>query len=139
GPLAKVESEHGLALGWAIVCKTFDPQSGKLEKYFDLQDHHVPDDVMLRTALAFAKNFRVSGEMHLLGPDGKKLAKGETVFLFPLTEQIAKDFEITTKRTGLMIGSLPSPDVLAKIKDGTYTGFSIGGWIKKGGLVEVPS
>jgi hypothetical protein len=52
---------------------------------------------------------------------------GTMVFAFPLTTDIAKAFDITTPRTGLMIGMKPSAEVLAKFKSGEYTGFSIGG------------
>ena len=44
-----------------------------------------------------------------------------------LTTEIAKSLEIETKRTGLIIIMQPSEPVLQKFKDGTYTGFSIGG------------
>jgi hypothetical protein len=49
------------------------------------------------------------------------------VFGFPLTEEIAKSLAIESRAHGLLIAMRPSPDVLAKFKDGTYTGFSIGG------------
>jgi len=49
------------------------------------------------------------------------------VFLFPLTSELAKAFEIKTERTGVMVGIKPSPEVLAKFESGEYTGFSIGG------------
>jgi hypothetical protein len=49
------------------------------------------------------------------------------VFAFPLTTEIAKSLGITTKQTGLLIAMRPSESVLSKFKDGTYTGFSIGG------------
>jgi len=136
GELCKVDDDLGLAFGWAIVCKVAD-QTGLLRKYFDTQSHHIPEGAMMKRALDFAKNCRVSGEMHAKTTDGKKLIKGTTPFLFPLTEQIAKSYGIVTKKTGLLIGAAPTPDVLAKFKDGTYTGFSIGGKVLRGGLRKV--
>ena len=44
-----------------------------------------------------------------------------------LETEIAKSLGITTERTGLLLAYRPAPEVLAKFKDGTYTGFSIEG------------
>ena len=45
-----------------------------------------------------------------------------------MTSEIAKAFGIITKNTGLMIGIKPADQkTLEKFKNGTYTGFSIGG------------
>ncbi len=125
--ILKVDSEHGLVFGFAIVCKIDG------EDYFDLnidragprQGERVPEniteDAMLKGALDFAETARPGNEMHD-GPD-----TGTYVFLFPLTTEIAKALEIDTKRTGLLVAYKPDADVLAKFKDGTYTGFSMEG------------
>ena len=68
----------------------------------------------------FMLKSRTSGEMH-------EAVDGDVVFLFPLTSELAKAFEIKTERTGIMVGIKPSPAVLAKFESGEYTGFSIGG------------
>jgi hypothetical protein len=52
---------------------------------------------------------------------------GQVLFAFPLTEEIAKSLDIVTKKTGLLIGMKPDEEMLEKFRDGTYTGFSIGG------------
>ena len=45
-----------------------------------------------------------------------------------MTTDIAKAFGLDTEKTGLMIAVRPEKEMLAKFRDGTYTGFSIGGW-----------
>lgn len=112
----KVDDELGLVLGFALVSKIDG------EPYFDLQGDHIPEDAMLEASLDFMANSRVGKEMH----QGDQI--GSIVFAFPLTTEIAKQFDIKTKMTGLMIGFKPDDDeTLQKFKDGTLTGFSIGG------------
>lgn len=125
--ILKVDAEHGLVIGFAIVCKVDG------EDYFDLNvdvdgvhkgkavPENITEDAMLKGALDFAQSARVGNEMHA-GPD-----TGEYVFLFPLTTEIAASLDIVTKNTGLLVAYKPTPDVLAKFKDGTYTGFSMEG------------
>jgi len=113
--VVKVEEELGLVLGWALVCKI------EGEDYYDLQGDHVPEESMLKAAAGFMLNSRVAGEMH-------RAEAGTMVFAWPMTTDIAAAMGVTTKQTGLMIAMKPTdPEVLAKFKDGTYTGFSIGG------------
>lgn len=114
-PVCKVDERLGLVFGFAIVCH----EEGV--PYFDVQGDHIPEHAMLKAASDFMAQSRMAKEMHV--GDGT----GEVLFAFPLTEDIAKALDITTKRTGLLIGMKPAPEVVAKFKDGTYTGFSIGG------------
>lgn len=113
--VTKFNEDLGLVFGYAIVCK----EDG--EPYFDLQGDHIPEDAMLKAAADFMQHSRVAKEMHA----GEQV--GDVVFAFPLTEDTAAALGITAKRTGLLLGMRPSPDVLAKFRDGTLTGFSIGG------------
>lgn len=113
--LFKVDSNLGLVFGFAIV-STLDGSP-----YFDSQGDHIPDDAMLKAAADFMEHSRIAKEMHA----GE--ATGSVVFAFPLTVDIAKSLGIETKQTGLLIAMKPAADVLEKFKDGTYTGFSIGG------------
>ena len=114
--VVKVDEGLGLVMGYAIVCKEVG------EPYFDKQGDHIPEDSMLEAALDFMENSRLAREMH--AGDGK----GSVVFAWPMTEDIAKAFGIATDTTGLMIAMRPSDDaMLEKFRDGTYTGFSIGG------------
>ena len=112
----KVDGDLGLILGFAIICK----QDG--QPYYDTQGDYIPEGAMLEAATEFMQNSRVAKEMH----EGDE--KGQVVFAFPLTEDIAKAFEIETPRTGLMVAIKPEdPEILEKFKNGDYTGFSIGG------------
>ncbi len=112
--VCKVDPELGLVFGFAIICKVDGVN------YFDTQGDHIPERAMLKASMAFMKSERTSTDMHE-GDDG------QVVFAFPLTAEVAKALEIETEKTGLLIAMQPSPEVFAKFKDGTYTGFSIGG------------
>ena len=114
--IAKVDEDLGLVIGYAVVCK----DGG--EDYFDLQGDHIPEDAMLKAWLDFAENSRVAGEMHKSAE-----RRGTVVGSFPMTSDIAKSLGIETERTGLLIAMKPDDDMLGKFKDGTLTGFSIGG------------
>jgi hypothetical protein len=111
----KVDATLGLVMGFALICK----ENG--EPYFDLQGDHVPEETMLKAALDFMENSRMAKEQHV----GDEC--GSVVFAFPLTEDIAKAFNIQTERTGLMIAMRPNGDMLKKFQLGELTGFSIGG------------
>lgn len=113
--VVKVDSNLGLVFGFAIV-STLDG-----EPYFDKQGDHIPEDAMLKAATDFMEHSRIAKEMHA----GDQ--KGSVVFAFPLTADIAKSLGIETKQTGLLIAMKPTEEVLTKFKEGTYTGFSIGG------------
>lgn len=112
----KVDESLGLVFGWAMICK----EGG--EEYFDVQDDHIPEDAMLKASTDFMLSRRVAKEMHF-GDE-----TGTIVFAFPVTEDVAKAMDITTKRSGLMIAMKPSSEaLLEKFRSGEYTGFSIGG------------
>ena len=112
----KVDEEHGLVIGWAIVSKVDG------EEYYDVQGDHIPEDAMLKASVDFMANSRISKDMH----QGEKT--GSVIFAFPMTAEIAKSMGIQTQNTGLMIAIKPdSPAILEKFKKGEYTGFSIGG------------
>jgi hypothetical protein len=114
--ILKVDESLGLVFGFAMVCK----ENGEI--HVDLQGDDIPEHEMLKSALGFAKSERVAKEMHRGGQIG------DVTFIFPLTTEIAKSLDITTKRTGLLIAMKPDdPEVLRKFANGEYTGFSIGG------------
>ena len=129
----KVDSELGIVFGWAIVCK----EDG--EDYYDLQGDHIPEDSMLKAAAEFMQLSRTAGNMHrTVGRgyyDEEQFLSGQLVetvgsivFAFPLTTDLAKACNIRSKRSGLLIGmKILDKAILDKFKDGTYTGFSIGG------------
>ena len=128
--IAKVDDDLGLVFGWAIVCKVDG------EDYYDLNvdksgervPEHIPEDTMLKVSTRFMQSEREGNEMHA-GP-----AKGQYVFAFPMTTDIAKALGIVTKQTGLLVAYKPPKDVLAKFKSGVYRGFSIEGEAVAGGM-----
>ena len=115
GEITKASESLGLVFGWAIVCKSDGAD------YFDTQNDHIPEDAMLKAAVDFMVNSRVSKDMHAGEPTG------QVVFTFPMTEEIAKAYGIETQKTGLMFAYKPTPEILKQYIDGTRTGFSIGG------------
>lgn len=137
GNVLKVDDALGIVVGWAITC-TKDGQP-----YYDLNidregtfkgqriPEHISEQEMFKAALEFGQSAnRPGNEMHD-GPD-----KGEYVFLFPMTSDVAKALGIETSQTGLLVGYKPPADVLAKFKSGEYTGFSIEGWHEESELVD---
>lgn len=128
-----VDEEHGLVCGWGIVCKTLNA-TGEWEDYFDLnvdqegvhKGKRVPENITESAVFAglieIAKAGTLPGNEEHDGPD-----TGVYAGLFAMTEEIAKSMGMTTTKTGLMVQYHPTPEVLAKFKDGTYTGFSIEG------------
>ena len=111
----KVDESLGLVFGFAIVSKIDG------EPYIDTQGDHIPEDSMLKAATDFMASRRVAKEMH----EGDQI--GDILFAFPLTTDVAKSLSISTRATGLLIAMKPSAEVLAKFRDGSYTGLSIGG------------
>lgn len=112
----KFDEDLKLAIGFAMVCK----ENGDL--YWDTQDDHIPESSMLDASLDFMANSRVGKTMH----DGDKT--GDVVFAFPLTTEIAKELNIKTNKTGLLIGFRPTDaTTLTRLRNGELTGFSIGG------------
>ena len=119
--ILKVDTSLGLVFGWAIISTI----SGV--DYFDKQNEHIPDESMLEAATEFMIGDRTQGEMHIHDDDGI-VKRGQIVFAWPMTKEIAEAFDIETDQTGLMIAAKPDdPKTLEKFADGTYTGFSIGG------------
>jgi hypothetical protein len=114
--LLKVDESLGIVFGFALVSKV------QGERYFDSQGDHIPEDSLMRASLDFAENSRISKEMHR-----KDSEEGSVLFIFPMTTEVAKSLGIETMMTGLLIGMKPPKDVFEKFKDGTYSGFSIGG------------
>lgn len=127
--VVNVDEEHGIVFGFAIVCK----KDG--EDYYDLNvdlegvhkgkrvPEHITEDAMFKAAAEAAElGVQMPGNDMHAGDD-----TGAYWFMFPLTTEIAKALDIETPRTGLLVGYKPEADILAKFKDGTYTGFSIEG------------
>lgn len=111
----KVDTQLGLVLGWAVICK----KNG--EAYFDSQGDHIPEESMLEAAADFMQHYRIGKDLHRISP------AGTIVFAWPLTDEVAKAFDIETDQTGLMIAMKPNAELLEKFRSGEYKGFSIGG------------
>lgn len=131
-----VDAEHGLVFGYAIVCKVRDTFDGEFEDYYDLnvdrdgvhKGQRVPENItepcMFDASVELAKSgIQMAGNVNHEGED-----VGSYYFMFPVTEEMAKSLDWQVKKTGLVVGYAPqNDDVLAKFKDGTFTGFSIEG------------
>lgn len=117
GKVSGVNKKLGLVFGYAAITK----QAG--EEYFDLAGESFTDDSIVEATVDFMLSKRVMGDMHE-APEG-----GSVVFAWPMTEEIAKAFDIDTKGTyGLMVAMKPAnQETLAKFESGEYTGFSLGG------------
>lgn len=120
--ILKVSTELGLIFGFAMICKVDG------EDYYDADGDHFEEQGMLEASTDFAKSERVACIMHARDGTGVPVQGGVAIHHFPLTTEIAAALDITTKRTGLLMAIAPdAPEELEKAKDGTYTGFSIGG------------
>ena len=138
--VAEVSEELGLVFGWAMVCKIdgedyYDLNIDKnADGTFEIVPEHIPEATMLKSSADFMMNSeRPGNEMH------KGADTGTFVFAFPATtEVLQKMLKIEQPAmTGLMVAYKAEPDVLAKFKDGTYTGFSIeGGCVASEDLVD---
>ena len=115
--LIKVDDALGLVFGWGLVCKVDG------EDYYDVQGDNITEPGMVEATTDFMLNARVAKEMH----KGDQI--GAIVHSFPLTTEIAAAMDIVTKRTGWMVAMKPDSDeTLEKFRNGSLTGFSIGGW-----------
>ena len=113
--LMKVDDELGVVFGWAIVCT----KDG--EPYYDLHNDHIPEDAMVKAVDDFMSRSQKAKEMHQGGVMGRTT-------LFPVTTELAKSFGFDSNMTGALVMWKPdNKEVCKKFKDGTYTGFSIGG------------
>ena len=126
GTFFKVDDELGIAYGWAIVCAENDVP------YFDLQGDHIPEAPMVEALLDFSKNSRVGKDQHA----GDQT--GEHVFMYPVTKATMVGLGISSPKTGAIVAYKPTnPADLDMIKNGTRTGFSIGGVLTAADETEV--
>jgi hypothetical protein len=112
----KIEKiEHGLVFGWGIICKIDG------EDYYDHHQDNFTEDCVISGTTDFMIGGAIAKEMHGGEPIGRIVAS------FPMTTDIAKALEITTRKTGWLLAMKPNEGVLAKFKSGEYKGFSVGG------------
>ena len=117
--IAKKDDEKMLAFGWANVSITIDG-----EVVEDYQEDIVEPEELEQAAYTFVELYREGGEMHERG--GAAVLVESVVF----TEEKLKAMEIPegTVPIGWWIGfKVTDPDVWEKVKDGTYSMFSIEG------------
>lgn len=114
--LAKLNEELGLAFFWAFTSTNPDGS-----EHFDLHGDTIDQD-FVKAAMDFMIDGGGVDEMH-----DEKTTSGRVVFAMPMTPDIAAAFGVVSKQSGLMIAIKPTADQLAKLKDGTYSGVSIGG------------
>lgn len=125
-PILKVDRRLGIAFGFAMVCK--EVKDGEVQDYYDLHGDHVPEDVMIEAASAYAMADRMGKAEHGRTEQHGHAKVADVVFIFPLTVDVAKSLGIQTDRFGLLIGYKPTEkSVLDDIEKGVYAGFSFGG------------
>lgn len=114
--------EKCLVSGWANVAINAD---GSLP--LDWQDDVIPPEVLEKAAINFMLNYRESGVMH----EGE--SQGVVVESIMLTKekQAALGIPEGTVPEGWFITVKTTPELFAKVKDGTYKMFSIQGKSKK--------
>jgi hypothetical protein len=114
--ILKVDSERRIVWGWASV------STMKGELVTDLQGDQITPAEMEKMADRFMASARTAKAMHA----GEQI--GEVLHSFPVTNELAKAFGMSTDREGWIIGMKIKDDaVWAGFKDGTYKAFSIGG------------
>jgi hypothetical protein len=112
----KSNDDLGLAFFWAFTSTNPDGS-----EHYDLQGDTI-DKNFMKAAMEWCLAGAPIDEMH-----DENATAAKTVFAMPMDPEIASFYGITTKQSGLMIAIKPTEDQLAKLKDGTYTGVSIGG------------
>lgn len=119
--IAKADEDKRLVFGWALVAKDKD---GNV-----IQDHQndiVDEDELENGAYQYVLNFRDSGEEHL--PGLRKKARMVESCVFTEEKQRAMGIPEGIVPTGWWIGFYVDDDAAwEKIKNGTYTMFSIEG------------
>jgi len=114
--ILKLDGERRIAWGWASVATV----NGKLVT--DLQGDVITPTELGKMADRFMASARTAKAMH----DGDQI--GEVLHSFPLTNEIAKAFGLSTDREGWIIGmKINDEDTWQAMKNGTFRGFSIGG------------
>jgi hypothetical protein len=110
-----VNESLGIVFGWGMVTDIND------QPYYDLDNQHIPSDLMVKATSAFMETSRISNDSHTT------IDIGTVVHSFPLSSEIAASMGITSMIKGWMVGVKPSPEILAKFVSGEYKGFSIEG------------
>lgn len=116
GTIFKVDEEQRIVYGWASVIS----ENG--EPVTDTQGDVIGPDELTKAVNDFMLEDRVGKVMH----EGDRT--GTIVHSFPITKEIASALGIQTDREGWVVGyHVADDEVWSRVKDGDFTGFSIGG------------
>lgn len=122
--VTKADTTLGVVYGYASVVEEMVGEHRV--PITDLQGDIIPPAVLESAVVKFMEDYRTSGEMHQGAANGVIV---ESLFLSPekglamgLPEAVAKGLPV-----GWWIGAKVTPDVMAKVKDGAYSMFSIQG------------
>ncbi|MBW2596374.1 MAG: hypothetical protein JRC93_10445, partial [Deltaproteobacteria bacterium] len=110
--VTEVDQSLGIVFGWGMVTDINN------EPYYDLDNQHIPSDLMVKSTSVFMETSRISNDSHT------PVDIGVVVHSFPLSSEIAKSMGITSNISGWMVGVKPDADTLAKFVSGEYKGFS---------------
>lgn len=109
------KEDQQLIFGWASVIEE------KGETIIDYEGDIISEVELEKAFYDFVLNARVAGEMHI-----NKNA-GRLVECIVFTKEKQKVLGIDLGKVGAWVGFKVDKDVFAKVKDGTYKMFSIGG------------
>jgi hypothetical protein len=123
--IAKSDDEQRIVWGWASVAT----EDGK--PVVDLQGDVITPAEMEKMANDFMSSVRTGKAMH----EGPKI--GEFIHSMPLTNELAKAFDLHTDREGWIVAmKVYDDEVWEKIRGGQFQGFSIGGRAEKREALE---
>lgn len=94
-------AKQGLVFGVGMVSKVKD-EHGVFRPFVDSQGDHITDDEMFTAAIKFMRGQRTLKAMH----DGEAI--GEVLLAWPLTEEMAKLYNLTMDQTMWMVAVQPS-------------------------------
>ncbi len=116
GTIAKVDATKQQVFGWATIAE----ENGKPHQ--DRQGDIISPDAMEEMAYAFVQDCRVGGVMH------ERKGIGTLIESMCFTKEKQDKLEIDLGFVGWWVGfQVTDPQVWAKVKDGTYSAFSIHG------------
>lgn len=117
--ITKKDEEKQYAFGWAKIALTVDG-----EQLVDRQEDLIDSEELEETAYKFVEFYREAGEMHERGGAGVLIES----IVFTAEKMRAMGIPEGTLPEGWWIGfHITDKDVWEKVKDGTYSMFSIEG------------
>lgn len=121
--ITKKDEEKQYAFGWAKISITVDG-----EQLVDRQEDLIDPEELEDTAYRFVEFYREAGEMHERGGAGVLIES----IVFTKNKMAAMGIPEGTVPEGWWVGfHVTDPDVWEKVKNGTYSMFSIEGRAKR--------